>query len=117
MDLEAIKAMLGPVGVVLGIWSTARANRRATRISAEQKLVEQYQVRQDEMNERIEQQQQRLDGQQAQIVRLAAMVAKLTNRDMLWDFHTTRLEAQVKEAGQEPYKRPEALRPLTSLED
>ncbi len=112
MDPETIRTGVMAVGAIIGTWITAGATRRAAKASAEQQLVDQYQERQAEMEGRLDKQQDRLDSQQTQMDKLASLVARLTHRDLLWDFHATRVEDQVTQLGGQPYPRPEGLHPL-----
>ena len=101
--------LAGIIGMVLSGWVVARVSKPGTRENA---IIDQLQ--QDLGAERSEREKMsaRLDSQQGQIENLATQVSRLLHRDLLWDFHATRVEGQVEQLGGTPYARPLGLHPI-----
>lgn len=95
-----IAAVLVPIIGSLVAWWTVRSGRKGDRENA---MIDQLQ--EDRITDR-----KRVDELDAKVDKLQQQVWRLLSRDTQWSIHADRVEAQVRDLGQEPHPRPEQLR-------
>lgn len=111
---SSILGIIAAASGAVGMWLTARTGKKGDR---ERGLIDRLEKRLDEEIAERAGMQTQITSQQGQLEKLARQIARFLHRDMLWDFHTTRVEDQVSQLGGTPYPRPAGLEPISESQE
>lgn len=97
------------IGALIGTWVTARVGKKG---EYEAGIIKQLQTDLESERANRAENETRMDKMQDRLDSLETRVGRLQRRDLLWDYHASRVENQVRASGQEPVARPRGLEPL-----